>query len=463
MGRRLESGVERLQYAVTTGQGEEDQEDQERPHLHHLHHQQHQVARRVSRVESLRRLILGASHYDSKRLFDRKKNRYKVDYKVDKAIGTEADYNLAGSEDDMFDRSSSQFNVSCDSFDLDSISQVSFSESCSNSVADIYKSTLPNLKSISTDNIPGELTSFHHRSVSQVQPPSAISETSVLSRSGFPHSFVRSKLAVLPEEQQGTLTRNKERGRAGSVAVTDLAGPQSLSSDINGSEPTNTVRRKRSQSLADIQAPFGYPGGSGQVLTHKKFSKTKSEESGYDSDTTRKSGSSPRGSVKSDSFDPSETESSSSGDLTTANHNTDNNISCDFNANNQNMNQTIINQLSTKPKMKKPPRKSKEEKAVKIETSCQTDSQSSQAENSDKNNDRTKPPTSSVEPPTNFSDTSTPPSMLPSLTSKSFKMLRLRKAPSEELGIIISKKRNPHKGTTGFIIAHIEPDGLINK
>ena len=42
---------------------------------------------------------------------------------------------------------------------------------------------------------------------------------------------------------------------------------------------------------------------------HKKFSKTKSEESGYDSDTTRKSGSSPRGSVKSDSF---ETESSSS-------------------------------------------------------------------------------------------------------------------------------------------------------
>ena len=113
---------------------------------------------------------------------------------------------------------------------------------------------------------------------------------------------------MLPEEQ-GTLTRNKERQRANSVVQTDMAGPQSLSSDINGSETTNTIRRKRSQSLADIQAPFGYPGGSGQVLTHKKFSKTKSEESGYDSDTTRKSGSSPRGSVKSDSF---ETESSSS-------------------------------------------------------------------------------------------------------------------------------------------------------
>ena len=33
------------------------------------------LRRRVSRVESLRRLILGASHIDSKRLFDRKKQR----------------------------------------------------------------------------------------------------------------------------------------------------------------------------------------------------------------------------------------------------------------------------------------------------------------------------------------------------------------------------------------------------
>ena len=242
------------------------------------------------------------------------------------------------------------------------------------------------------------------------------------------------------------------------------AGPQSLTSEVSTlgpelvtSDTQASVQRKRSQSLADIQVPFlSLGGGGGQP--HKKFTKTKSEESGYDSDTTRKSGSSPRGSVKSDSFDPSETESSSSADLT-ANDGSPDKISCDFNATQQ----SIINQLSTKPKMKKPPRKSKEEKPVKIETSCQTDSQSSQAENSDKNNDRTKPPTSSVEPPTNFSDTSSPPSMLPSLTSKSFKMLRLRKAPTEELGIIISKKRNPLKGTTGFIIAHIEPEGLINK
>ena len=39
-------------------------------------------------------------------------------------------------------------------------------------------------------------------------------------------------------------------------------------------------------------------------------------------------------------------------------------------------------------------------------------------------------------------------------------MLRLCKAPTEELGIIISKKRNQNKNTSGFEIAHIDPDGL---
>lgn len=42
------------------------------------------LGRRVSRVESLRRLILGASHLDSRRLFDRKKQRYTVDKSIGK-------------------------------------------------------------------------------------------------------------------------------------------------------------------------------------------------------------------------------------------------------------------------------------------------------------------------------------------------------------------------------------------
>ena len=149
-------------------------------------------------------------------------------------------------DDDMFERSSSQFDISCDSFDLDSISQISLADSVSNSVADLYKASLPhaNMKSVSTDNIPSEL-GYHPRS-------------------GFPHNFVRSKLSVLPEEQ-ATLTRkgvkDGSRLRPGSMIVTSNdQGPQSLSSDVNMitpeliSTPTNNnIRRKRSQSLADIQ------------------------------------------------------------------------------------------------------------------------------------------------------------------------------------------------------------------
>ena len=62
---------------------------------------------------------------------------------------------------------------------------------------------------------------------------------------------------------------------------------------------------------------FSVAPTNNNINTSRKFSKTKSEESGYDSDGTRKSESSPRGSVKSDSLDNSEnnseTDSSASG------------------------------------------------------------------------------------------------------------------------------------------------------
>ena len=99
-----------------------------------------------------------------------------------------------------------------------------------------------------------------------------------------------------------------------------------------------------------------------------------------------------------------------------------------------------MNYLTIKPKMKKPPRKSKEEKpAGKSEMSCQTE-QNIISTHRDKNPTQINPP------------------------SKSFKMLRLNKSAVEELGIIISKKRNVNKSkTTGYEIAHIDPDGLISR
>ena len=98
-----------------------------------------QLRRKVSRVESLRKLIMGAAHSDSRRLFDRKK--YRQDRfslrKVDKSIGTESPES----------RMSSQFDLSCDS--LDSVSQLSLTDSRD---VDLYKC-------VSSDNIP---TALHH-------------------------------------------------------------------------------------------------------------------------------------------------------------------------------------------------------------------------------------------------------------------------------------------------------------
>ena len=52
------------------------------------------------------------------------------------------------------------------------------------------------------------------------------------------------------------------------------------------------------------------------------------------------------------------------------------------------------------------------------------------------------------------------------LSSKRFKMLRLKKDGNGcdgELGIVISKKCNSQKGTSGYIVAHIEPGGLVER
>jgi len=454
VGRKLDQlragDNERLEYAVNppspcSEQGWSSQG------MDNMDETSQELRRRVSRVESLRRLILGASNIDSRRLFDKRKHRYStgsVYSKVDKSIGTETEF--ITSEDDIFDRSSSRFDVSCESFDIDSISQISLAE---DSTTDITKSSFASpSKSISSDNIPSEVTAYH--------------------KQHFPHAFVKSRLAVLPEEyERGTMTRKKDNIRRRSNSVigeenqTKLSdsstGPQSLNTELMGNSESG-LRRKRSQSLADIQVPPGFLSvdnkrGRNWALRHHKFSKSKSEESGYDSDTTRKSGSSPRGSVKSDSFDPSETDSSTSEPTVPLDSPLKScNESLQSASSHHHQTATL-----TKPKMKKPPRKSKEPSPQKTETSCQTEYSTSKQLPSIGKSIEESNPTVNNSLPTNFADNI--PTTLPSLTSKSFKMLRLRKKESEELGIIISKKRNPNKGTTGYIIAHIEPEGLINK
>ena len=100
--------------------------------------------------------------------------------------------------------------------------------------------------------------------------------------------------------------------------------------------------------------------------------------------------------------------------------------------------------------MKKPPRKSKDGQYQRTETSCQTDFPVETNTNPDNNTEHSKPANAL---PLNMADNIPP--TLPSLTSKSFKMFRIQTTHSEKLGIIISKKRNSNKDTTGYIIAHV--------
>ena len=69
--------------------------------------------------------------------------------KVDNLIATDTEY-IGGSEDDLIDRSSSRFDMSCKRFDHGSISQRSLTDSAVN----IFKSSFVNYKSISSGNIP---------------------------------------------------------------------------------------------------------------------------------------------------------------------------------------------------------------------------------------------------------------------------------------------------------------------
>ena len=150
------------------------------------------------------------------------------------------------------------------------------------------------------------------------------------------------------------------------------------------------------------------------------------------------------------------------------------------------MENTLIKKEKKEPMIKKPPRKSKlPEPVSKCQQALQQNSVSSNNQTSNsansqipggsspgpsrrfkKNGEESNNESSSTtgSGPTSLnSDSNSSANNLPSLTSKRFKMLRLKKDVSGELGIIISKKRHPQKGTTGYIIAHVEPGGLVER
>ena len=231
--------------------------------------------------------------------------------------------------------------------DIDSISQISAMDSASQtglggggSVVDgggsacCYSSSSPSKfhaqsKSFSSD-------SNIHRSVSE-HPNNGKSVGSGgggvgggagnIRRGQFPYAYIRSRLSVLPEEQAGQLSRRESmnqademsaarseiimkgrRSRSSGEAVTDAALHPSTQDDddardaaellAHGNHNTSlrmrkmALRRKRSLSVADIQAapppPPAFEDMAGNS-NNRRLTHLRSEESGYDSEATRKS------------------------------------------------------------------------------------------------------------------------------------------------------------------------------
>merc|ERR1719220_360891 len=354
-----------------------------------------------------------------------------------------------------------------------------------------------------------------HRSLAENGNSQMSSTSSRPQRGQFPYAYIRSKLAVLPEE--GQLSRRESMNKADSykdangylqprsrsqqpqtsrdVSTHELDSAQSecggFSDDFDVPQSGNTytslrarkmaLRRKRSLSVADLPvqrndrcASAGQQTGPMSNQKSTTTRKQKSDESGYDSDVTRKS--SPRGSLKNDETSSNKTEDYDTNSSSRSREDTDSMSSGSEDSGaqvKQNIEPTVpqVKKEKKEPLVKKPPRKSKLPEPV------TKSRQQNVTENA--TTTMTTTATTTATTPTNprrykkngKEESSGPPSLnsdnsannLPSLTSKRFKMLRLKKDGTGELGIIISKKRHPQKGTTGYIIAHVEPNGLVER
>merc|ERR1719232_2096461 len=279
-------------------------------------------------------------------------------------------------------------------------------------------------------------------------------------RGQFPYAYLKSKLSTLPEEQTQGHTGHRQytwqtESQVSEAATQSEVGSASKHSGLAPSQRLKmlAIRRKKSQSLADLHdkslsAPSVIldPLPPVTKLTSAKLS-PESEESGYDSDTRKSAETvSPKSSDKSDESD--------SGQDTSGSFTSETNKDSDTDADNEPHYQ--VPRSTCRPiTPQKPPRKSKGQVGDGADdVSSRSHSQPALASSSS---------SSSANSVNNPRERSSSAASVPSLSQKNFKMMRLIKDSSNELGIIISSKKNTGNGMSGYTIAHIEPRGLIDR
>merc|ERR1719232_70034 len=278
-------------------------------------------------------------------------------------------------------------------------------------------------------------------------------------RGQFPYAYLKSKLSTLPEEQTQGHTGHRQytwqtESQVSEAATQSEVGSASKHSGLAPSQRLKmlAIRRKKSQSLADLHdksltaasiiRPVPLAPPVTKLLTGQAKLSPGAEESGYDSDTRKSAETvSPKSSDKSDESDSGQ---DTSGSFTSENHK-DSDTDPDTEPHYQ------VPRNTCRPiTPQKPPRKSKAQVSE---------------DGSDSNNTRSR---SHSQPAlgnqsTSARERSSSAASVPSLSQKNFKMMRLIKDSSNELGIIISSKKNTGNGMSGYTIAHIEPRGLIDR
>jgi len=436
---------------------------------------QPRVRRKVSRVESLKRILFNRNTIDRSDI-DEKKRRSKsaeaeLKQTVDKGVGP--DMGLASDAGEILTPRASCLDLSSEIGEFDSVSQIGCMEN-----HDRWHFIRRNgSMSVSSDVLDDQSTVVS----STIQPN--------VKRGQFPYAYLKSKLTTLPEELNGS-SGNRSGGvihqlskclESQDYSSGEKSPPSDVGSKHSSLAPSQrlkmlAIRRKKSQSLADLnQGPIGRHGYMQYEQTGHHSSKmsvseisleeetvtkcsnhSKCEESGYDSDTRKSAETvSPKSSDKSDESDSAET----SGSFTSSNEIKDSDDT-DEEPHYQVPRQisqkeiTVIasnnNNNNTRPiTPQKPPRKTK------------------QAESDQHGSTSLAPVTRSHSQPSGGPGirerSSSAAQRAPSLSQKNFKMMRLTKDSTNELGIIISSKKNTVNGMSGYSIAHIEPKGLIDR
>jgi len=435
---------------------------------------QPRVRRKVSRVESLKRILFNRNSLDRVDIEDKKRRSKSAEAElkqtVDKGVGP--DSGLSSEGDEILTPRASCLDLSSEIGEFDSVSQIGCIEN-----HDRWQFIRRNgSMSVSSDVLDDQSTVIS----STVQQGGK--------RGQFPYAYLKSKLSTLPEElnnpsgnrgigvnQQTSKCLESQDYNAADKNTQSEAGSKQSSLAPSQRLKMLAIRRKKSQSLADLnQGQAGRLGclhfepnqsstlsvsgiGLDEDLNGKCSSHSKCEESGYDSDTRKSAETvSPKSSDKSDESDSADT----SGSFTSSNDIKDSDDTDDEHE----PHYQIPRQISHKDlgglsssgadsrnrpiTPQKPPRRTKqseqEHEGVGLAPVTRSHSQ----------------PTGIVGSRDRSSSAA---QRAPSLSQKNFKMMRLTKDSSNELGIIISSKKNTINGMSGYSIAHIEPRGLIDR